>query len=386
MADPNSEAELWGLTPTPPPTGGGQPTPTPTPTQTTTQPPVVQSEAQQWGTEAMPGQTRAAPYALDTGPPPVPQQGPITQQHVDDAREFDINKQSEIDAYTKNKLSVADFKPLPDAFNKEQHPEWGKLQTSKEMLSQITNPKEYKALEPMVRRMESRIAHDVDQRNKQQTAERRVKMQHEDAPYQSVEERDKTASAMNTHVTTAVNDTIANIGSNDPPTQRQADYNLTVSPLMTMSKPKPGADPKAKPDAMNRDYTPLRNASTSLAIHNRSLPDGESAVRYAIKIGTPGGGTDDKGKPIPGHNGRYGMGATNYKVIGRDDLDNVLVEMDDGKRLRVPGDTFRNLSIARQQGAQRARQWELDFKKSQEPGWVRQQINKGLSLIPEKGF
>lgn len=368
MADPQSEAERWGLVPTAPP-GNGQPTPA-------TPPPLGQSEAQKWGTEP----------ALDTGPPPVPQQGPVTQEPIDDAREFDINKQSEIDAFSKNKLSVIDYKPLPDAFPREQHPEWGKLQTSKEMLSQIADPKEAKALEPMVRRMEMRINRDVEQRNRQLTTTRREQLARDDAPYQSVEARDKTASAMAAHVGTAVNDTIANLGSNDPPTQRLADYNLTVSPLTTMSRPKPGTDPKAKPDATNRDYGPLRDAATSLATHNRSLPDGESAVRYAIKLGTPGGGTDDKGKPIPGHNGRFGAGATNYKVIGRDDLDNVLVEMDDGKRLRVPGDTFRTLTTARQQGAQRARQWELDYKKSQEPGMLRRAMNWGLSVIPEKGF
>jgi hypothetical protein len=386
MADPGSEAELWGLTPnTPPPPATGQGPPAQVPVQTPP-PPLVQSEAQRWGTEAMPGQTRPAPYALDTGAPPIPQQGPITQAHVDDAREWDINKQEEIDAFTKNKLSVLDYKQLPDAFTAQQHPEWGKLQTSKEMLSQVTNPKEAKGLEPLVRRLETRIQHDVEQRNKQLTTTRREQLARDDAPYQSVEARDKTAAAMTQHVGTTINDVIANVGSNDPKTARQADYDLTVSPIMTMSRPKPGADTKAKPDATNRDYTPLRDAATNLAIHNRSLPDGASAVRYAIKIATPGGGTDDNGKPVAGYNGRLGMGAANYKVIGRDDLDNVLVQMDDGKRLRVSGDTYRNLLTARQQGAQRARQWEADYKKSQEPGLVRRAMNWGLSVIPEKGF
>jgi hypothetical protein len=191
---------------------------------------------------------------------------------------------------------------------------------------------------------------------------------------------------MNTHVTNAVNDSIANVGSKDPETQRRADYTLSVSPLTTMSNPKPGSDPNAKPDPTNRDYTPLRNAATDLAVHNRNLPP-EVAVRAAIQIGTPGGGTDKDGKLVPGVNGRTGAGATNYKVIGRDDLDNVMVETRDGLRLRVPGYTYRQLMLARQQGSQRAKTWEQDYKKSQEPGMLRQAIDWGLKqVIPEKGF
>jgi hypothetical protein len=333
------------------------------------------------------GRPLETPQAIKVGAPPVPaDRSAITQEHVDDNHEWARANEDEINAYTKNKLSVLDYKPLPDAFTAEQHPEYGKLQTSKEMLSQITNPKEAKALEPMVRRMEARINHDVEQRNKQLTTTRREQLARDDAPYQSVEARDKTASAMATHVGTAVTNTTADLASNNPAAARQADYDLTVSPLMTMSRPKPGSDAKAKPDATNRDYGPLRDAATALATHNRSLPDGEAAVRYAIKLGTPGGSIDDKGKSTPGYNGRHGMGATNYKVIGRDDLDNVLVEMDNKVRLRIPGDTYRNLLTARQQGAQRARQWELDYKKSQEPGLVRRAMNWGLSVIPEKGF
>jgi len=176
-----------------------------------------------------------------------------------------------------------------------------------------------------------------------------------------------------------------NVTSRDPPTARQSDYDLSVSPITTMSKPLPGVDPKAKPDATNRDYTPLRDAATDIAIHNRGLP-GDASVRYAIQLGTPGGGTDEKGNQLQGYNGHYGAGATNYRVIGRDDLDNVLVQMSDGKRLRVPGYTFRNLTTARQQGVQRARAWEDEYKKSQEPGLVRRALNWGLSVIPEKGF
>ena len=382
MADPyaveGSVADQWGLTPNPPP-ANGQPLPASTPA-----PQFNISESQRWGTEQMPGQQpRPAPYALDTSPPPVPA-GPLGQQSVDDAREFDRNRQEEIEAY-KRPLSVLDWSELPAAYSREQHPEWSKLQTAKEMAANITNPKERVQADRLVNQLERRINNEAKAQDQDRARVRREQLANKDAPFTSPEARQKTAEVMNSAVGTVMNNTFGNLTSRDPALARQSDYDLMTSPIMTMSIPKPGSDPKAKPAADNRDFTPFVEAATSIAVHNRNLPN-EKAARAVMIMASPGGGTDEQGKQQPGFNGRTGSGATNYKVLGRDDLGNVMVQLVDGTRLRVPGETFRNLSTARQQGVQRARTWETEYKKSQEPGMIRRAVNWGLSVIPEKGF
>lgn len=374
MPDP-SEADLWGLKPDAP----ASPPPMATPA------PLNFSEGQKWGTEALPGQTRAAPHALATDAPLI-QSGPVNQQALDDAREFDLSKKEEIDAYQNNRLSVIDYSPLPDAFTREQHQDWNRLKQAEDVLARIqaANPKEYRLFKPQVDQMRRRIDNDVKARAEQGNRTRREQLARDDAPYQSVEQRDKTSAAMETHVGSTVTKIAGDLASNNTATARQADYDVTVSPITTMSKALPGKESE-KPNATNRDYTPLRDAATDIAIHNRGMPP-DKATRYAIIIGTPGGGTNEKGEQVPGFNGRRGMGATNYKVIGRDDLGNVLVQMNDGQRMRIPGQTFKALAKARQQGEQRAREFETKYKQSQEPGMIRRAINWGVSKIPETGF
>lgn len=392
MADPDfgmNQEELWGLKPEAPPT-----TPTQLPQQAPQQRPALPdiSESQRWGTTAMPGQTRPAPYAFDTGAPPTPgydpSKAPPSQAQVDDAREWDLNKEQEINAYATNRLSTTDYRPLPDAVTPQQHPDWQNLQIAKERLAQ-QDPRTIKRLTPQLNKWEADINAQTKAANSKAMAERRVKLQHEDAPYQSVEQRQKTADVVSQAVGKEVDAIGANVNSRDQASARQADYNLAVSPVTTMSRPLPGAE-KDKPNSTNRDYTLLRDAATDIAVHNRHLPDANAAVRYVIKLGTPAGGTDEKGNQGQGFNGRYGAGATYYKVIGRDDLDNVLVQFDDGMRLRVPGYTYRQTMLARQQGMQRGRAWEENYKKSQEDDWgqrIKQGIDWGLkTFIPSKGF
>jgi len=388
MPDPAdvSEEQLWGLAPDAPPQIAQAPPPARTPAPVVPQRPVI-SEAQRWGTEALPGQTRDAPYALDVGPPPTAMQGPTTQQSVDDAREWDIAKQEEIKAYQSNPLSITDYSPVPPAFTREQHQDWTRYQQAQEVLNrmQVSDPKQFRLFKPQVDQMRKRIDTEVKARDTQLAKVRQETLKRDDAPYQSPEARDKTASVLETHVTKEIDKTIAKATSGNPKLQREGDYDLTVSGITTLSKPLPGKE-KEKPNATNRDYTPLRDLSTDLATHNRGLPN-DAAVRYGIMLATPGGGTDENGNPIPGYNGRFGMGATNYKVIGRDDLGNVLVQMSNGQRLRVPPMSYRTAMTARQQGAQRARTWEDEYKKSQQPGMIRRAIDWGLkSVIPEKGF
>lgn len=384
MADPNvpSEAEQWGLTPDAPPTIPQQPQ-----QQQKPQPsPLNLSEPQRWGTEPMPGETRSAPYGLNTGPPPVKEGAPIVQSDVDDAREWDRSKQAEIDAYTRGPvLSGTDYKPIPQQNTVEQHQDYQRYMNAQQMLGSITDRKERTELGGMIKQLGQRIQHDTDQKNRLALQAHKEQLAAQDAPYQTVEARDKTVSAMTQHVTNVLNDTFARAGSNNASENRQASFDMGASPIITMSRPKPGTNEKDPPTAENRDYSTLIAAAADLATHNRKFVNNADAVRAIIRMGTFGGGTGQDADQS-GFNGRKGMGAANYRVIGRDASDNFLVEMNNGVRLRVPPDTMRLIVNSRQQSAQRARQWQTDYDKSQQPGLFRQGLNEVLKLIPEKGF
>jgi hypothetical protein len=380
MADTDlqqSEQEQWGFTPGAPPA------------LAQADPPAMQGPGPAPAPMPAPAPPRAG--ALDTGAPPqMPEASrwgtappPPALAQVDDNAEFENNRQDEINAYRNKQLSIiGNNDELTAGFTREQHPEFGKLVEAEAALSRIANPKEARALKPQVDLLRKRIDHEVQARDQQLRTQRREQLARDDAPYQSPDARAKTAEVIDKSLQGALSRTLAGLGAKDPATARVSDYDLTVSPLTTMSKPNPGADPKAKADGTNRDYTPLRDAATEIAVHNRGLSN-DATMTYLLKLGTPGGGTDEKGNQLRGYNGRYGAGATNYKVIGRDEVDNVLVEMDDGKRLRVPGFVFRQITTARLQGVKRAKEWENDYKKSQEPSLLGRVLK---SVIPEKGF
>lgn len=374
MADTDtlSEEEKWGFTPDAPAVEQAQ-----APPQEERRPPTQLAQA-------------APPAALDTrAPPQMPESAkwgltppPASLGQIDDNAEYEANRKAEVEAF-KNRLSIiGNHEPLPPAFRREQHPEFAKLSEAEATFAQLTDKNEIRRFKPQVDALRKRIDHEVQVRDQQARITRREQLANADAPYTSPENRARTADVISKSLGDAVTANVGNLGSRDPAIARQADYDLAVSPLTTLSRPKPGMDPKAKPDGTNRDYTALRDAVTDISVHNRGVSN-EAAVNYVLKIGTPGGGTDEKGNNVVGYNGRYGAGATNYKVIGSDDLDNVMVQMNDGKVLRVPGQTFRQLMIARLQGVQRAKQWEIDYKKSQEPGILGRVLK---SVIPEKGF
>ena len=397
MADPyvvdDAQAQ-WGLKPDAPPAPAPQPgAPQPAPQPV----PLNYSERQKWGTQPLPGGTRGGatdpdtgqryevPHALDTAPPPVPP-GPPVQSAVDDAREWDRSKEDEITAFSKGPpLSVTDYKPVPETYSEQQHPMYERYTNAQGMVSQLTDKRERAEGDKMVKQMGDRIKADTAAKNRQATAAHREQMARDDAPYQTVEARDKTVGAMTTHVTNVLNDTFGRSQSNDPTEQRQASFDMSASPIITMSRPKPGTNEKDPPSAENRDYSTLVAAASDLAVHNRKFVNNADAVRAIIRMGTFGGGTG-KDADQPGFNGRKGMGAANYKVIGRDVSDNFLVEMNNGVRLRVPPDTMRLIVNSRQQSAQRARQWQTDYDKSQQSSLFRQGLNEVLKLIPEKGF
>lgn len=385
MPDPDiqpSEQQLWGLTP------GVPPALVPAQVQAQVQPQVQPQQAPVITPAPSPP---PPPSAIDTGvPPQTPESSrwgtepsPDAVGKIDDNFEFNSNRQEEIKNFRNRTLSVIDHSELPPAFRREQHPEYGRLSEAEQLLSRMTNRKEISMYKPQVDAMRKRIDHEVDARDRAARTTRREQLAREDAPYMSPDAKQKVASIMDQTLQTEITDDVAKLQSKKPEVARQADYDLAVGPWTTMSKPKPGADPDEKPSATNRDYRPLRDAAASLNLHNRNLVSNEASVRYLVKLATPGGGSDEKGNQLKGYNGRYGAGATNYKVIGRDDLDNVFVEMNDGMRLRVPKQVFNQAEQARLQGVQRAKQWELNYKKSQEPGWISRTLK---SIIPEKGF
>jgi hypothetical protein len=129
---------------------------------------------------------------------------------------------------------------------------------------------------------------------------------------------------------------------------------------------------RAKPDG-TFDYTPLRDAVTSIAMLNGISI--EQATNYTLGIGSPIGHDDKTGAPLPGYNGRKGAGGASYKVIGRDVRDRPVIELEGGIRLRVPAETLDQLVKAREKGYLAAKQWEADRKKQGEPGLVGQTFN-----------
>ena len=376
MPDPDvqaSEEQLWGLTPGVPPALA--------PTQ-------AQAQAQPAPAPAAP---TPAPSAIDTGvPPQVPEtsrwgteESPDRVAQVNDAEEFETNRREERRLFGSSVRSViGDNAELPSAFRRENHPEYGKLTAAEQALAETRDPKVVRQFKPQVEQLRKKIDHEVQVRDQQARATRREQLARDDAPYTSPDARAKTAETMNTPITTAVADAVAQAGHKDPKIARQWDYNVTVSPITTMSKPKGGTSPDEKFNPANRDFTPLRDAATSIATHNRGLSN-DASVFYSIKLGTPGGGTDDKGNQVKGFNGRYGAGATNYKVVGRDDLDNWLLQMDDGKKLRVPDFEYKQFTTARLQGVKRAKEWEENYKKQQQPGLLGRALEY---VIPKKGF
>jgi hypothetical protein len=313
-----------------------------------------------------------APGALQTTPPPglTPEVKP--QPEFDDESEYQASLKQEADLYKKNLLDADGRQPLLGGLSPEQHPEWSKLQEAKQLFSQLTNPKEMKAFEPRIRALERKVQVDM------QAQERRVRQQHTeelrrlDAPREDVKKRDETAGIMGQHIDSFAAEIANNKASRDPATARKADFDIATSPLTTMAKKKPD-------DTM--DYTPLRNAVTSIATYNRNLPN-EMAVKYALAIGSPVG-TDEKGQPVPGQNGIKGKGATSYKVLGQDARGNYLLEFPDQKVLRVPSDTYYALGQARTAGYAQMKKWEQAQAEAAKPGLIERTMKR---IIPEKGF
>jgi len=187
-----------------------------------------------------------------------------------------------------------------------------------------------------------------------------------DAKWEDPAEREKNAGVVGNHIDTVARETEAWAKHKDPVIRKQNDYDFKVGPLTTMRR--------AKPDG-TYDYQPLRDATNTIIMLNGGLSN-EKALQNALRLGSPVGFDDKTGQPLYGYNGRRGAGAANYKVLGRDMRNNVVVEMNDGTKLRMPPSLLDEFVNARERGYANAREWEKKNKAAQEPGLIGRAYNE----------
>ena len=327
------------------------------------------------------------PTAVQTTAPPAPgqqqPQQPAQQPAyvIDDKIDEDDYQQSQLNEatlYDKNVLSHKTGRAQPLDVTPQQHPEWDNFQSIMEDWKKMT-PKEQAARRMPVQQMYNRIQSDTKRAQADLREKRRAEAHGLDAPRLTREASEKTSSLMDGYLTQEQQAVIAGTTQGPPEKRRQNDFNLKTSPLTTMSIT--GPDGK-------KSSEPLRNAVTSVAQLNDGVYN-EQIVRYVLAIGSPVGFDDKSGVPLPGRNdvgGKviHGKGATNYKFLGRDAADNVMVEMDDGQQLRIPPQTYRNLQRARERGYEEAKKWRTADKAAREEKGLGTRILE--TIIPKKGF
>lgn len=362
MADPNTafdpyttpipQSQVWSQEPTAPPL-----TPAPTPA---------------------PVPVRSSPQALTPGVPSQGDQTPgVTQWgDADDENEAKSAFEEEYKSYRdpRNVLSPRNnYRPVTGETKLEDHPDYENYRRLVGEIWPQLSKQEQAARRPALRAMEQKINADLKaQQAKLRQQQRQETMTTDAKGFDDPKRRDETSAIMGTHVEQKARDVEAYSKLRDPKVAAQYDFALKTSPLTTMTRKAP--DGKIS-------YEPLRNATTAIALLN-GIPN-EKAVDYAIAIGSPVGFDDKTGEPLPGFNGKKGRGAASYKVIGADVRDNVVIQMPDGTKLRIPEQLLNEFRTARDLGYKASKQWQADRKKAAEPGLIGRTLQR---IIPEKGF
>jgi len=310
-------------------------------------------------------------------PPPPPR--PAYTIDFDDQADYVLSQQNEWQAYDKNVLSHKTGRAQPLRVTEQEHPEWGNWQSILDDWNKLDKREQTSGRRYAMEKLYNRIQSDTKRAEAELREKRRQEAHGLDAPRLTQEARDKIGTLMSGYVDQEFNKTndVATRHS-DPEKKRQADFELKTSPLTTM---------KYKDRDGKENLNPLRDVVTSISQLNDGVSN-DAIVRYTLGIGSPVG-FDKEGRPLPGMNevgGRYirGKGATNYRPLGRDAADNIIIRMDDGQELRIPPQAMRLLGKAREQGYENAKRWMEDDKKARE--------HKGLGtrllerIIPPKGF
>jgi hypothetical protein len=318
---------------------------------------------------------------VQTGPPPVPGQPPDIvddESELKQQREEDRNKQTRIVQHDSND-------PLPQARQAKDHPYYDSFTQASNVINQKDaerswpNSKVRDKYVAELNKLRSRIDSETKAANKEVEDKRKEELKAMNAPFQTPEQRDKTATVMTTPINRLADakQVEADAGGDKG---LQASYNIRTSPLTTMSR-----KTKDKDGNETVDYTPFRDAVTSIAMLNgHTNLSNDQVVNYGMQIGMPGGGIDPAtGKQIVGMNGRKGAGATNYEVLGRDASGIVRIRMRDGRELRVDRDTLSTFEQARERAYKEGKAWEEEQKKANAPTFGGRILR---AIIPRKGF
>jgi hypothetical protein len=309
----------------------------------------------------------------------LPPEKPSAPVPYNDYEEHESAKRQAQDIYDKNLLSHDDSNtPIKPAIRREDHPLAADLKRAGDIIESLPNVTKQdqarrKTYEAQYNRMAARIDRDTKAAEDQAKKARQEELKALNSNYENVPARDKTAEVMKTHVDNYKTDLQNKVDAND----QQAAFSLRISPLTTM-----GTERKDKEGNKVMDYTPLRDASARIALLNKDISN-EAAVKYAVAIGSYAGGTDEKGNHVPGRNGRYGSGATNYTVLGKDESGMYKIKMADGRTLRVDKYTMDQFDNARIRGAQEAAAWEKEQREKARPT-IGGRILR--AVIPPKGF
>ena len=377
-----SESSLWAVDPNATPVSPAAATgtvaappsaaaPSPAPTVVPERPQI--GEGQLWGTQALDttatpvtsGTPGAATTPAPTGPKPL----------WDDAEELRLADEERQKALGQ-KVSHDDT-PVSDRIDLKSHPQYGDAVRGRELIAKLPIGKARTAYQTQQNKLEKKIEDDLKAQATEAKKARAEELKLQNEPYTSVEQREKNIGIVGGHVQTLAQTKAEDAKVGTPEEQKQKDYNYRVSPFTTM-----GTRRKDKDGNEIVDYRPFNLAAGSIASLNKGLP-AEVAADVVYIMGSPAGGTNDKGEPVKGANGRTGAGATSYKITGRDESGMVRVKLPDGRSIRIDEYSLNQIEKARLRGWKEAQAWENEQKEKAKPG-LGARILK--SIIPGKGF
>lgn len=342
--------------------------------QAPAQPPVVKQPQQPQQPTAPPAGPTSPTTAIRTDVDPLwnaPAQQTETKPwgDADDLGEWKAAQQDAIRNY-RDPEKVLSHTHNYDAISKETNPtDNPEYQQYQELVTKIwptLSKQEQAARAPARRAMEMKINADLKAHNAEVRKRHEEALRASDMKWEDPTQREKNASLIGTDLDTKVRETEAWSKHNDPAIRNRNDFAYKTSPMSTMRR--------ARPDG-TYDYTPLRDAATTIAMLNGGVSK-EQAINYALAIGSPVGFDDKTHQPLFGYNGRRGLGGASYQVIGADVRGNPVIELEGGTKLRLPQKLLEDFADARRKGYGAAKQWETDRREQEKPGLIGRTINQ----------
>jgi len=355
-------ADLWAVDPnaTPvspaaPPASGTAPppaaAPSPTPAVVPNQRPQI-SESALWGTEAL--DTTQTPVTQQPAQTTVqPAKGPLWNDD-DELKLADQDRQKAL-----GQVVGDDDVVLTDP-DRKKHPLYNNTVIAEQKIKEKPLGKTRTYYEKELAKLNARIDKEIKEQAAAAQKKRAENLKEQNEPYQSIEQREKNVGIVGGHVQTIADERKADMTVGTPEEQAQKEYNYRTSPLTTMA----GNKKKDADGNETYDYRPLKLAAGSLASLNKNVP-AEVAADIIVSMGSPVGGTNDKGEPVKGFNGRSGAGAASYKVLGKDESGMVRVKLADGRTVRIDPYSLDQVEKARVKG------WKVE-----RTAWEKEQAKK----------